>query len=83
MWISRKHYNFLMENAEKNIDAECAILDERDRQNQRIARAMEEYSNTLEKLDRIKVNLRNYLDTNEECGVVRIPAIVIKNMIWE
>ena len=26
MWISRKQYNFLKENAEKNINAECEIL---------------------------------------------------------
>ena len=26
MWISKKEYDFLKENAEKNIDAECEIL---------------------------------------------------------
>ena len=26
MWISKKRYKFLKENAEKNINAECQIL---------------------------------------------------------
>jgi hypothetical protein len=30
MWVSRKEYKFLQENAEKNIDAECEILRAKD-----------------------------------------------------
>ena len=80
MWISRKHYNFLMENAEKNIDAECEILRTKDNYTQAVARAMEEYSETLKELDRIKNNLKYYLDTNEENGVVYIPKFIVENM---
>lgn len=54
MWISRKQYNFLKENAEKNIDAECAILSAKENQSKAVARAMEEYSATLEELDKWK-----------------------------
>ena len=54
MWISRKHYNFLMENAEKNIDAECEILRVKDNYTKAVARAMEEYSAVLEERDELK-----------------------------
>ena len=57
MWISRKEYMFLRENAEKNIDAECQILNERDRQSQRVARAMEEYSAVLKERDELKLKV--------------------------
>lgn len=54
MWISRKKYNFLKENAEKNINAECEILRAKEKQDKTVAIAMEEYSATLEKLDEWK-----------------------------
>lgn len=54
MWISRKQYNFLKENAEKNINAECEILKVKEAQKQSVAKAMEEYSATLEELDKWK-----------------------------
>ena len=54
MWISRKEYNFLKENAEKNINAECEILRAKEKQDKAVAKAMEEYSATLEKLDEWK-----------------------------
>lgn len=54
MWISRKEYNFLKENAEKNIDAECEIMKVEHRQKCAVARAMEEYSAVLEQLDALK-----------------------------
>lgn len=54
MWISRKEYNFLKENAEKNINAECEILRAKEKQDKAVARSMEEYSATLEKLDEWK-----------------------------
>lgn len=53
MWISRKEYKFLKENAEKNIDAECEILRDRANQRKKIARAMEEYSAVLEERDKL------------------------------
>lgn len=64
MWISRKHYNFLIENAEKNIDAECEILRVKDNQYRAVARAMEEYSTVLEERDKLKqqvIELENKL----------------------
>ena len=57
MWISRKQYNFLMENAEKNIDAECEILRTKDNCDQAVARAMEEYSAVLKERDELKVKV--------------------------
>ena len=57
MWISRKEYKFLKENAEKNIDAECEILRVKDKQHQAVARAMEEYSAVLEERDRLQIEL--------------------------
>lgn len=55
MWISRKEYKFLKENAEKNIDAECAILKAKDIQTRAAARALEEYSNVLRERDELKL----------------------------
>ena len=52
MWISKKEYKFLKENAEKNINAECEILRAKENQDKAIARAMKEYSATLEELDK-------------------------------
>ena len=54
MWISRKEYTFLKENAEKNINAECEILAVKGEQQQAVARAMEEFSATLKQLDECK-----------------------------
>lgn len=54
MWISRKRYNFLKENAEKNINAECEILTVKNNQKKAVARAMEEYSAVLEERDELK-----------------------------
>lgn len=52
MWISKKEYKFLKENAEKNINAECEILRAKENQDKVIARAMEEYFATLEELNK-------------------------------
>lgn len=66
MWISRKHYNFLMENAEKNIDAECEILRAKDNYTQAVARAMEEYSTVLEERDNLKLKV-DELERKVDC----------------
>ena len=63
MWISRKQYNFLKENAEKNINTECEILKVKESQKQAVARAMEEYSATLEELDKWKKCCTDNYDT--------------------
>lgn len=55
MWISRKEYRFLKENAEKNIDAECAIATAKENQRLAVARAMEEYSSVLQERDMLRV----------------------------
>lgn len=65
MWISRKEYKFLKENAEKNIDAECEILRVKENQSRAVARAMEEYSAVLKERDELKqrvVELENKID---------------------
>lgn len=54
MWISRKEYNFLKENAEKNINTECEILAVKEEQMRAVARAMEEYSAVLKERDMLK-----------------------------
>ena len=54
MWISRKEYKFLKENAEKNINAECEILRVKDNQSRAVARAMEEYSAVLKERDELR-----------------------------
>ena len=81
MWISRKEYNFLKTNAEKNIDAECEILRAQDRHNQQTARAMKAYSAALEELDNIKDRLKYYLEVGVEKGVVFIPKFVIEEIV--
>lgn len=57
MWISRKHYNFLKENAEKNIDMECQILTAKENQSRAVARAMEEYSTVLMERDQLRLRV--------------------------
>lgn len=57
MWISRKEYKFLKENAEKNIDAECEILRAKENQSKATARAMEEYSALLDERDKLKLRV--------------------------
>lgn len=50
MWINKKEYKFLKENAEKNIDAECKMLNEKYKQGQEAIKILEEYSNGLKML---------------------------------
>lgn len=64
MWISRKEYKFLKENAEKNIDAECEILKAKEKQDKATARVMEEYSAVLKERDELRqrvIELENQL----------------------
>lgn len=81
MWINKKTYKFLKENAAKNINAEAEIFLVEERCKLKNARALEEYSATLEKIDKIKENLEYYLDVNEENGVVYIPKFVIEDIV--
>lgn len=57
MWISRKTYEFLRKNAEKNIDIECQILTVKENQSRAVARAMEEYSSVLEERDKLRLRV--------------------------
>ena len=57
MWISRKEYKFLKENAENNIDAECEVLKVKAEQKKKVARAMEEYSAVLEERDNLRLKV--------------------------
>ena len=57
MWISKKHYDFLKENAEKNIDIELQILTVKENERRAIVRAMEEYSTVLEERDALKLRV--------------------------
>lgn len=66
MWISKKEYKFLKENAEKNIDAECEILRVKEQQDKAIARAMKEYAAVLEERDNLKQQLAYYEDLEEQ-----------------
>ena len=50
MWINKKEYEFLKKNAEKNIDAECKMLNEKYKQGQEAIKILEEYSNGLKSL---------------------------------
>lgn len=68
MWISRKEYNFLKENAEKNINAECEILRAKEKQDKEIARAMKEYSAVLEERDKLKRQLEYLIEHENEAG---------------
>ena len=70
MWISKKEYKFLKENAEKNIDAECAILRAKAQQDKSIARVMKEYAAVLEERDNLKQQLAYYKDLEEQGGLI-------------
>lgn len=67
MWISRKEYEFLKENAEKNINAECEILKAKEEFSRATARAMKEYSAALEEIDRLKADVTELAHQYEEC----------------
>lgn len=72
MWISKKYYKFLKENAEKNIDAECEILRAKEKQDKAIARAMEEYAAVLDERDELKlkvVKLEHQVERLTQLGV--------------
>ena len=84
MWISRKQYNFLKENAEKNIDAECEILRAKEKQDKAIARAMEEYSVTLEELDKWRnLCVDNYTAHNQVLSVIKSNCETVNMIITE
>lgn len=57
MWISRKRYNFLKENAEKNIDIGRQILTAKENQSRAIVRAMEEYSTVRMERDQLRLRV--------------------------
>lgn len=53
MWISRKRYNFLKENAEKNVDEECAFLKKQYNQGQDAIEALRKCADTLNTFNRL------------------------------
>lgn len=53
MWISKENYNSLRENAEKNIDEECALLKKKYNQGQDAIETLKECANTLKTFNRI------------------------------
>lgn len=50
MWIKKKEYKFLKENAEKNINAECALLNKKYKKGQEAIEILEEYADALKML---------------------------------
>lgn len=94
MWISRKEYNFLKENAEKNINAECEILRVKENQSRAVARAMEEYSAVLEERDVLRLRVEKFINRHKQypltvCfrhknkdGVI-MASCIQENMLWE
>ena len=66
MWISKKEYEFLKENAEKNINAECEILRAKEKQDKAMAKVMEEYATVLEERDNLKQQLAYYKDLDAD-----------------
>lgn len=85
MWISRKEYKFLKENAEKNIDAECEILNAKDNKDRAVARAMEEYSSVLKERDELKhrvTELENRIDKTIKLNDVNYYPCATCNHGW-
>ena len=68
MWISRKDYKFLLENAEKNINAECEILKAKDHYTRTSARVLEEYSTVLRERDDLRLRI---LDLENQLSVYK------------
>lgn len=68
MWISRKEYKFLREKAEKNIDAECAILMAKERNTREVERMAKEYSAVLEERDSLRLEV---IDLQQQLMLVR------------
>lgn len=77
MWISKKRYRFLKENAEKNINAECAIAIAIENQRLSVARAMEEYSSALQERDMLRLAISEF-ELDDEAAV-RISRVVQQN----
>lgn len=79
MWINKKDYNFLKERAERNIDHQHQIITLKNA----VDGASERYMNAVNELYEIKKDLKYYLDTNEENGVVYIPKFIIEKIIYK
>lgn len=81
MWISRKEYKFLKENAEKNIDKEYEILNVKNDMKRAFGRAMEEYSYTLSECDKLKnrVNELTKIIDGQKTNDNKIYVIVVHN----
>ena len=77
MWIRKENYNFLNERADRNIDYQHQIITLKNA----VDGASEKYMNSVNELYEIKKDLKYYLDTNEENGVVYIPKFIIEKII--
>lgn len=77
MWISKKRYRFLKENAERNINAECAIATAKENQRLSVARAMEEYSSVLQERDMLRLAISEF-ELDDEAAA-RISRVVQQN----
>lgn len=77
MWIRKENYNFLKERADRNIDYQHQIITLKNA----VDGASEKYMNSVNELYEIKKDLKYYLDTNEENGVVYIPKFIIEKII--
>lgn len=78
MWVKKENYNYIKEKAEKNIDYQHQIITLKNA----VDGASERYMNAINELYEIKKDLKYYLDTNEENGVVYIPKFVIEKIIY-
>jgi len=77
MWISRKRYQFLKENAKKNVDVECAIATIKENQRREVARAMEEYSAVLQERDALRLAISEF--EFDDRAAARISKVVQQN----
>lgn len=83
MWISKKEYEGLKASAERLKDVEQEFLNAIEIYHEKSKIDTEIYSNTLEELYETKKELKYYLDTNEEKGVVYIPKFIVEKIVYD
>lgn len=86
MWISKDEYNILKRNADENKktkDNNMMLMRAESQMQDNLFRTYKILCEKNEELYEIKKDLKYYLDTNEENGVVHIPKFIIEKIVYD
>ena len=82
MWINKKEYEGLKASAERLKDVEQNFLNATEIYRRKLMMETEERFKTSEELYEAKKELKYYLDTNEEKGIVYIPKFIVEKIVY-